>query len=130
MTENIEKALEFLNLHHQAYFDAQPYADKTEHPTPDDSRAWSQILVSLLSGINGLARKKGADLADGSDVKAANTWGAIDTPRFNGVIKAGTKTICIILSIEGAHSLASEVPKLGDLMNEQGRSHKNDGEVR
>ena len=34
MTENIEKALEFLNLHHQAYFDAQPYADKTEHPTP------------------------------------------------------------------------------------------------
>ena len=39
-----------------------------------------------------MARKKGADLADGSDVKAANTWGAIDTPRFNGVIKAGTKS--------------------------------------
>lgn len=29
---------------------------------------------------------------DGSDVKAANTWNAIDTPRFNGVIKAGTKS--------------------------------------
>jgi hypothetical protein len=39
-----------------------------------------------------LAREKGADLSDGSDVKAANTWGAIDTPRFNGVIKAGTKS--------------------------------------
>lgn len=38
-----------------------------------------------------MERKKGADLVDGSDVKAANTWEAIDTPRFNGVLKAGTK---------------------------------------
>lgn len=29
-------------------------------------------------------------MADGSDVKGANTWEAIDTPRFNGVIKADT----------------------------------------
>ena len=42
--------------------------------------------------VSGLERKKGADLADGSDVKGANTWDAIDTPRFNGVIKAGTKS--------------------------------------
>jgi hypothetical protein len=92
MNENTEKALEFLNLHHQAFFNAKPFADETEHPTPDDSRAWSQILVSLLTGVSGFARKKGADLSDGSDVKAANTWSAIDTPRFNGVIKAGTKS--------------------------------------
>lgn len=92
MNDNIEKALNFLNLHHRAFFNAKPFADETEHPTPDDSRAWSQILVSLLTGIHGFARKKGADLSDGSDVKAANTWGAIDTPRFNGVIKAGTKS--------------------------------------
>ena len=38
-----------------------------------------------------MKRKKGADLADGSDVKGANTWEAIDTPRFNGVLKAGTQ---------------------------------------
>ena len=57
---------------------------------PVDLRGWSQIIVSVLTGIKGIARKKGADLEDGSDVKAANTWEAIDTPRFNGVIKAGT----------------------------------------
>jgi len=56
-----------------------------------DTRGWSQVLASILSGIKGLERKKGADLDDGSDVKGANTWKAIDTPRFNGVIKAGTK---------------------------------------
>lgn len=50
-----------------------------------------EILVSVLTGIKGLERKKGADLDDGSDVKGANTWEAIDTPRFNGVIKAGTQ---------------------------------------
>jgi len=92
MEGNTENVIKFLNLHHQSFFNAKPYADNTEHPTPDDSRAWSQILISLLIGINGFARKKGADLSDGSDVKAANTWSAIDTPRFNGVIKAGTKS--------------------------------------
>lgn len=89
---NKKKVLEFLKLHRDSFFDAKPYADETEHPAPTDSRSWSQILVSLITGINGLAREKGADLKDGSDVKAANTWGAIDTPRFNGVIKAGTKS--------------------------------------
>jgi hypothetical protein len=44
-----------------------------------------------LTGVKGLCRKKGADLEDGSDVKGANTWKAIDTPRFNGVLKAGTR---------------------------------------
>jgi hypothetical protein len=45
-----------------------------------------------LTGIQGLARKKGADLSDGSDVKAANVWLAIDTPRFNGCVKSGRKS--------------------------------------
>lgn len=89
---NKRKVLDLLKLHHDAFFDAKPYADETKHPTPSDTRSWSQILISLLTGINGLARNKGADLADGSDVKAANTWDAIDTPRFNGVIKYGTKS--------------------------------------
>ncbi|MYI47928.1 MAG: MamI family restriction endonuclease [Rhodospirillaceae bacterium] len=66
-------------------------ARKTGHPVPTDTRGWSQIIVSVLTGIKGIDRKKGADLEDGSDVKGANTWEAIDTPRFNGVIKAGTK---------------------------------------
>jgi len=89
---NRKKVLDFLKLHHESFFDAKPYADETEHPAPSDSRSWSQILVSLITNIKGLAREKGADLSDGSDVKAANTWGAIDTPRFNSVIKAGTKS--------------------------------------
>ena len=78
-------------MHRKSFYDAIEVANKTAHPVPSDTRAWSQILVSLLTGINGIARKKGADLADGSDVKAANLWQAIDTPRFNGCIKSGRK---------------------------------------
>ena len=40
----------------------------------------------------GRKRRKGTDLADGSDVKAANVWEAIDTPRFNGCAPAGRAT--------------------------------------
>jgi len=87
----VDQALELLNVHYDAFFSSAKYAVRTGHPVPSDTRGWSQILVSLLTGLNGLERKKGADLIDGSDVKAANTWNAIDTPRFNGVLKAGTK---------------------------------------
>ncbi len=89
---NKKQVFDLLRIHHEYFFEAKTYADLTDQPTPEDSRAWSQILISLLTGIKGLAREKGPDLRDGSDVKAANTWGAIDTPRFNGVIKAGTKS--------------------------------------
>lgn len=89
----ISKALQLLELHFESFFAAEPFATSTGHPVPIDTRGWSQILVSTLCGINGLERQKGADLRDGSDVKGANTWKAIDTPRFNGVIKAGTKAI-------------------------------------
>lgn len=88
--DTLQEILEFLNMHHRFFFAAKEYADQTAQPTPEDSRAWSQILISLLTGVNGLGRQKGPDLFDGSDVKAANTWGAIDTPRFNGCIKSGT----------------------------------------
>lgn len=85
------EVVELLTLHRQTFYEAAKIADMTSHPVPTDTRAWSQILVSLLTGIKGMARKKGADLADGSDVKAANLWMAIDTPRFNGCIKSGCK---------------------------------------
>lgn len=88
---NLTSALALLDLHRQQFFDAAKLARATDHPVPCDTRAWSQILVSTLTGNPGLARKKGADLSDGSDVKAANVWEAIDTPRFNGVIKSGRK---------------------------------------
>lgn len=93
MTNKIvtDKALEILDLHFDSFYAIEPFATRTGHPVPMDTRGWSQILASVLSGVNGLKRKKGADLEDGSDVKGANTWKAIDTPRFNGVIKAGTK---------------------------------------
>ena len=89
--KNLAEALTLLDQHHQSFYAAVDIATRTGHPVPVDSRGWSQIIVSVLTGIHGLKRKKGADLADGSDVKAANTWQAIDTPRFNGVIKAGTQ---------------------------------------
>jgi len=86
----VRRALHLLDLHADSVAKVIDVATETGHPLPIDTRGWSQILVSLLSGIPGLARKKGADLIDGSDVKAASTWHAIDTPRFNGVLKAGT----------------------------------------
>ena len=91
INKNVEDALKLLDLHYDSFFAAEPFATNTGHPVPMDTRGWSQILASVLSGVKGLERKKGADLGDGSDVKGANTWNAIDTPRFNGVIKAGTK---------------------------------------
>lgn len=86
---SLNDVLLFLDAHHDAFFRAKPLADKTCHPIPCDTRSWSQILVSLLTGINGRKREKGSDLVDGSDVKAACCWDAIDTPRFNGCIPAG-----------------------------------------
>lgn len=93
MTSNkrTTRALALLDLHYKSFYAVEPYATETGHPVPVDTRGWSQIIVSTLSGVNGLERQKGADLDDGSDVKGANTWKAIETPRFNGVIKAGTK---------------------------------------
>lgn len=91
-TEYSNSALELLDLHFSSFYSVEPFATKTGHPVPMDTRGWSQILASILTGIPGLDRQKGADLKDGSDVKGANTWKAIDTPRFNGVLKAGTKS--------------------------------------
>lgn len=85
------QALDLLDLHYESFHAVAHHATKTGHPVPMDTRGWSQVIVSTLCGIRGLERQKGADLSDGSDVKGANTWNAIDTPRFNGVIKAGTK---------------------------------------
>ncbi len=88
--KRVRRAVKLLDKHRDAFFAIADVARQTGHPVPTDTRGWSQILVSTLTGIRGIERKKGADLADGSDVKGANTWEAIDTPRFNGVIKAGT----------------------------------------
>lgn len=88
---NISETIKLLQIHYDSYVQIKPYADKHKHPHPTDTRGWSQIIISSLTGIEGYSRKKGPDLEDGSDVKAANCWDAIDTPRFNGCIKAGTK---------------------------------------
>ena len=88
----LNDALDVLNVHHIHFFQGQKYASITAQPTPEDSRAWSQILISTLTGISGVGRHKGQDLSDSSDVKSANAWYSIDEVRFNGVIKAGTKS--------------------------------------
>ena len=87
----IARTLHLLDEHYESFYSITEVARETGHPVPIDTRGWSQIIVSVFTGIRGIDRKKGADLADGSDVKGANTWEAIDTPRFNGVIKAGTR---------------------------------------
>lgn len=89
--DNINIALKILNNHYADFFKNKLFADPYGQPNPCDTRAWSQILISALANLSGLGRKKGADFNDGSDVKAANCWDAIDTPRFNGCIKSGTK---------------------------------------
>ena len=88
----VQDVLAVLNEHYRAFFAAKPFADQTGHTVPSDTKSFSEILVSLLTGVPGRDRKKGTDLADGSDVKAANVWGAIDTPRFNGCAPAGRTT--------------------------------------
>jgi hypothetical protein len=80
---------DMLEEHRRSFLKGKVFADKTGHTTPCDTKSWSQILASLLLNIRGIERKKGADLEDGSDVKAANSWDAIDIPRFNGVVKEG-----------------------------------------
>ena len=91
MVDTVRQTLDLLDAHYASFQTVASYATRTGHPVPTDTRGWSQILVSTLCGVRGLERKKGPDLKDGSDVKGALTWAAIDTPRFNGVIKAGTQ---------------------------------------
>lgn len=90
LNRNLAKTIRFLNIHRREFFILKSYANITGHPVPSDSKYFSQILVSLLTEIRGIDRKKGADLEDNSDVKSALVWDAIDTPRFNSCLKAGT----------------------------------------
>lgn len=92
MHNDKKKVVDFLNLHLNHFEELEPIASETRHQVPTDTKFFSQILASLVTGIRGIERKKGADLSDGSDVKAALVWEAIDTPRFNGCLKAGTKS--------------------------------------
>jgi hypothetical protein len=92
MDNKSKEIIEFLNEHRNQFLAMKNYANETGHPVPSDTKFFSQILISLLSNVRGIDRKKGPDLSDGSDVKAALVWDAIDTPRFNGCIKAGTKS--------------------------------------
>ena len=103
----LQTVIDVLNTHHRHFFEGQKFAEMTDQPTPEDSRAWSQILISVLTGKPGLARQKGQDLADGSDVKAANAWSSIDKVRFNGVIKAGTKS-----NLSGSMAYLDQMPYL------------------
>ena len=89
MTEAEQEGLRLLDEHYRSFHAVKDTAESLGHQVPSDTKAWSQVLVSTLTSIHGRKRKKGSDLKDGSDVKAANCWNAIDTPRFNGVIPAG-----------------------------------------
>jgi hypothetical protein len=104
---DVDAAIGLLNDHYDAFEKARPLAERTGHSVPSDTKAWSEILVALLTGISGRARQKGSDLADGSDVKGANTWCAIDTPRFNGCAPAGRTS--------GASKKANDISAFDDI---------------
>ncbi len=84
-----ELIIDCLNTHKVAFDNSLKFSRLTGQPTPQDTAKWSQIFVSILMNVKGLYQKKGPDLSDGSDVKGACVWHAIDTPRFNGVVPAG-----------------------------------------
>lgn len=66
----------------------QTWKTVTNQTSQFDSGYLAQQLTSILSGIPGTAlRGRGDDLADGSEVKAANTVQATDTPRWNHSLK-------------------------------------------
>lgn len=48
----IKTAIDVLNTHHLHFFEGQKFAAITDQPTPEDSRAWSQILISVLWDVN------------------------------------------------------------------------------
>ena len=52
------EVLRLLDVHHAAFYTALPAANATGHPVPCDTKAWSQILVSLLTGIPGLSEDR------------------------------------------------------------------------
>ncbi len=92
MEADLDAALELLDVHYEAFHTASKFAERTGHTAPSDTKSWSEILTALLTGLRGRDRQKGSDLADGSDVKAANWWGSIDRVRFNGVLPSGRKS--------------------------------------
>lgn len=110
MDHDIDTAVALLDEHFRAFQAARVFAERTGHSVPSDTKSWSEVLVALLTGIEGRARKKGSDLADGSDVKAANVWCAIDTPRFNGCAPAGRTSAASIRA--GDISAFDDMPHL------------------
>jgi len=76
-----KRTIHLLDEHYKSFYSVVEVARETRHPVPADTRGWSQIIISVLTGIKGMARKKGADLEDGSDVKGANTLGRPSTLR-------------------------------------------------
>lgn len=100
-----KRIIEALNEHRSSYEMAKVFANETKQPVPTHTVNWSQVIVSIVTDIDGLDRKKGADLSDGSDVKGAIVWGAIDTPRFNGVVPAGR----VLKDYEKTHQLYKNI---------------------
>jgi MamI-like restriction endonuclease len=84
--------LRLLAIHRRHFEEVVEHAQAAAQKVPSDTKTWSQIIVSTLVGKQGQRGTKSADIADGSDVKAANCWLAMDTPRFNGVVPSGRRS--------------------------------------
>ena len=87
------EALQLLDIHYKMFHDVKAFAEKYAHPHPMDTRGWSQILVSSLTQIKGIGRKKGADLEDGSELIAYYEEGSSANIRVKRFM-ATAKTSC------------------------------------
>ena len=50
--------LALLDEHYRSFHAAKPF-DRTGHTVPSDTKSFSEVLVSLLTGLPGRRRRKG-----------------------------------------------------------------------
>lgn len=50
MATGLAAVVRILEIHHSSFYTVAPIAAKTGHTVPSDTKSWSEILVSLLTG--------------------------------------------------------------------------------
>jgi hypothetical protein len=63
--QDLSQVKRLLLEHRRSFLEAKKFADITGHTVPSDTKSWSQILASLLTGKKGLFRQKGSDMEIG-----------------------------------------------------------------
>jgi len=141
----MEKAFLVSNLQADSFVNDNLKALVTETKTPWEDTIKSKV-VNALTGFN-------ADDIDFAKKSMLNYFQEALVPEYNyltqfhnkqskgetytvkfvknyqqivSAIDEDSTSICVVLSIEGAHTLASQVPNMAFLRRDQGQSHRND----